>query len=199
MCECGSPEPEVLSCSGSPEHLPDRASGSGRWRRSSCCERVATRNGPMSRHTFEADGPRERRPRFQLGDPPLTPVRTSVGHDHDHAPTSAVLDTGAVGIRATKVSLAGLGITASIQAVIVVVSGSVALLSDTLHNVSDALTAIPLWIAFAVGRRPATKRYTYGFNRAEDWAGADHRHRHRSFGRSGDLGVGAASGLTTTH
>jgi hypothetical protein len=76
-----------------------------------------------------------------------------------------------VGIRATEVSLAGLGITASIQAVIVVVSGSVALLSDTLHNVTDALTAIPLWIAFAVGRRPATKRYTYGFNRADDWAG----------------------------
>lgn len=68
-------------------------------------------------------------------------------------------------------SLVGLGITALIQAVIVVASGSVALLSDTLHNLTDALTAIPLWIAFAVGRRPATKRYTYGFNRAEDWAG----------------------------
>lgn len=74
-------------------------------------------------------------------------------------------------MRATKVSLAGLGVTALIQAVIVAVSGSVALLSDTLHNLTDALTAIPLWIAFAVGRRPATKRYTYGFNRAEDWAG----------------------------
>lgn len=94
-----------------------------------------------------------------------------VDHDHDHAPASAILDTGAVGVRATKVSLVGLGITALIQAVIVVASGSVALLSDTLHNLTDALTAIPLWIAFAVGRRPATKRYTYGFNRAEDWAG----------------------------
>jgi cation diffusion facilitator family transporter len=82
-----------------------------------------------------------------------------------------MLDTGAVGIRATKVSLAGLGITALLQAVIVVISGSVALLSDTLHNLTDALTAIPLWIAFAYGRRPATRRYTYGFNRAEDWAG----------------------------
>lgn len=82
-----------------------------------------------------------------------------------------MLDTGEVGIRATKVSLVGLGITALIQAVIVVVSGSVALLSDTLHNLTDALTAIPLWIAFALGRRPATRRYTYGFNRVEDWAG----------------------------
>lgn len=98
-------------------------------------------------------------------------LRHLLAHDHDHAPTAAVLDTGAVGIRATKVSLAGLGATALIQAVIVLVSGSVALLSDTLHNLTDALTAFPLWMAFALGRRPATKRYTYGFNRAEDWAG----------------------------
>jgi cation diffusion facilitator family transporter len=82
-----------------------------------------------------------------------------------------MLDTGSVGIRATKVSLVGLGLTALIQALIVVASGSVALMSDTLHNLTDALTAIPLWIAFAVGRRPATRRYTYGFNKAEDWAG----------------------------
>jgi cation diffusion facilitator family transporter len=53
----------------------------------------------------------------------------------------------------------------------VAVSGSVALLADTVHNATDALTAIPLWIAFVVGRRPATKRYSYGFERAEDLAG----------------------------
>jgi len=92
-------------------------------------------------------------------------------HDHDHGPSANLLDTGAVGIRATKISLVILGVTALAQAVIVVFSGSVALLSDTLHNVADALTAIPLWIAFAVGRRPPTRRYTYGFNRAEDIAG----------------------------
>lgn len=96
---------------------------------------------------------------------------TAHEHDHDHPSRSAILDTGAVGIRATKVSLVGLGLTALIQAVIVLVSGSVALLSDTLHNLTDALTAIPLWIAFALGRRPATRNYTYGFNRLEDWAG----------------------------
>lgn len=94
-----------------------------------------------------------------------------VGHQHEHGPSSVILDTGGVGIRATKVSLVGLGITALIQAVIFVVSGSVALLSDTLHNLTDALTAIPLWIAFALGRRPATRSYTYGFNRVEDGAG----------------------------
>ncbi len=94
-----------------------------------------------------------------------------LAHDHDHHPDATLLDTGAVGIRATKVSLLVLGVTALLQAIIVVFSGSVALLSDTLHNVTDALTAIPLWIAFAVGRRPPTRRYTYGFNRAEDVAG----------------------------
>ncbi len=94
-----------------------------------------------------------------------------VAHDHDHESSTALFDTGAIGIRATKVSLIGLGITALLQAVIVVFSGSVALLSDTLHNVTDALTSIPLWIAFALGRRAATRRYTYGFNRIEDIAG----------------------------
>ncbi len=102
-------------------------------------------------------------------------VVRSVGHvfahDHDHGPSTALFDTGAIGIRATKVSLVGLGITALLQAVIVVFSGSVALLADTLHNLTDALTSIPLWIAFALGRRAATRRYTYGFNRTEDIAG----------------------------
>lgn len=50
-------------------------------------------------------------------------------------------------------------------------SGSVALLGDTLHNVADALTAVPLLIAFRLARRPATKRYTYGYGRAEDLGG----------------------------
>lgn len=80
-------------------------------------------------------------------------------------------DTGAEGIRATKVSLAALGLTALVQGAIVVVTGSVALMSDTIHNLTDALTAVPLWIAFAVGRRPPSQRFTYGLNRAEDWAG----------------------------
>ena len=54
---------------------------------------------------------------------------------------------------------------------IVLISGSVALLADTVHNFSDALTAVPLWIAFLLGRRKATRTYTYGFGRAEDLAG----------------------------
>lgn len=68
-------------------------------------------------------------------------------------------------------SLAGLSITAGLQAVLVVFTGSVALLSDTIHNVADGLTAVPLWIAFALGRRTASKRFTFGLGRAEDLAG----------------------------
>jgi cation diffusion facilitator family transporter len=55
--------------------------------------------------------------------------------------------------------------------VVFFMSGSVALLADTVHNFSDALTAIPLWVAFVLGRRAATRRYTYGYGRAEDLAG----------------------------
>ena len=83
----------------------------------------------------------------------------------------SALDSSARGIRAVKISLAVLGLTAVAQLVVVAVSGSVALLADTIHNFSDALTAVPLWIAFALGRRAATKRYTYGYGRAEDLAG----------------------------
>lgn len=88
------------------------------------------------------------------------------GHHHDHGH-----DDSAAGIRAVKISLAVLGLTALIQGVIVVASGSVALFADTVHNLSDALTAVPLWIAFALGARVATRHYTYGLGRAEDLAG----------------------------
>jgi hypothetical protein len=144
MCECGLPGPEGLSHLGSPERLPPpppsgsclvtrvkllRTSGDSQW-----THVTAYLLRPMDDH--ESDG---------RGFSRLTRLRHQFGHvlshDHDHAPAPAVLDTGAVGIRATKVSLVGLGITALIQAVIVVVSGSVALLSDTIHNLTDALTA----------------------------------------------------------
>lgn len=95
-----------------------------------------------------------------------------VPHTHDAADSlDSALESSAAGIRAVKVSLLILGITAIVQVVIVVVSGSVALASDTIHNFSDALTAVPLWIAFALSTKAATRRYTYGFGRAEDLAG----------------------------
>ena len=93
-------------------------------------------------------------------------------HSHDAADQlDDVLEVDAQGRRALFISLVALALTAIIQAVVVVVSGSVALLGDTLHNVADALTAIPLLVAFRLATRPATKRYTYGFGRAEDLAG----------------------------
>ncbi|BBY96488.1 putative cation efflux system protein (plasmid) [Mycobacterium gallinarum] len=93
-------------------------------------------------------------------------------HSHDASDSiDDALESSAAGIRAVKISLVALGLTAIAQIVIVVISGSVALLADTIHNFSDALTAIPLWIAFVLGRRAATRRYTYGFGRVEDLAG----------------------------
>ena len=99
------------------------------------------------------------------------------GHHHSHSHSHGrglaghAEDTSQVGIRALAVSLVGLGVTAVLQLAIVVLSGSVALLADTIHNFADALTAVPLWCAFVIGRRPPTRRYTYGFGRAEDLAG----------------------------
>jgi cation diffusion facilitator family transporter len=93
-------------------------------------------------------------------------------HSHEAADkVDAAMEASAEGIRALWISLAVLGGTALLQAAVVTVSGSVALLGDTLHNAADALTAVPLGIAFLVGRRPPTRRYTYGYGRAEDLAG----------------------------
>jgi cation diffusion facilitator family transporter len=93
------------------------------------------------------------------------------GHSHGEANIDRAMETSTRGIWALKVSLVGLLITALFQLVIVILSGSVGLLADTIHNFSDALTAVPLWIAFALARRPANRRYTYGYGRAEDVAG----------------------------
>jgi cation diffusion facilitator family transporter len=94
------------------------------------------------------------------------------GHSHDAADqVDDALEANAAGRRALLISLAVLAVTAAIQAVIVVLSGSVALLGDTLHNVADALTAVPLLIAFRLARRPPNKRFTYGYGRAEDLGG----------------------------
>jgi cation diffusion facilitator family transporter len=94
------------------------------------------------------------------------------GHSHDAADQiDDALEANRAGRRALLISLIGLGLTAALQAVVVLLSGSVALLGDTLHNVADALTAVPLLVAFRLARRPANKRYTYGYGRAEDLAG----------------------------
>jgi cation diffusion facilitator family transporter len=93
---------------------------------------------------------------------------------HSHEPGDRIdshLEASSEGLRAVAISLGGLGATAVLQVVVVTVSGSVALLADTIHNFSDALTAIPLGLAFVLSRRRPTRRYTYGYGRAEDLAG----------------------------
>src|ERR671930_130693 len=93
-------------------------------------------------------------------------------HRHEAAVSvDSAMEADARGLRALLVSLAGLGLTAAAQAAVAALSGSVALLGDTLHNAADALTALPLAVAFVLGRRPANRSYTYGYGRAEDLAG----------------------------
>jgi cation diffusion facilitator family transporter len=92
-------------------------------------------------------------------------------HPHSHGTVDPSILASQRGIWAVKWSLVGLGITAGIQVAVVLLSGSVALLADTIHNVGDALTAVPLWIAFALATKSPTKRFTYGYGKVEDLAG----------------------------
>ena len=107
------------------------------------------------------------------GDGLVTGIRALfVPHSHDAVVSvDQALVVSSDGMRALKLSLAVLAITACIELGIVLISGSVALLGDTVHNFADALTAIPLGLAFWIERKSATRRYTYGYGRAEDLAG----------------------------
>lgn len=95
----------------------------------------------------------------------------SHGHGHTHGAVDPTILTTERGIWAIKWSFAGLFVTALLQIIVVVLSGSVALLADTIHNFGDAATAIPLWVAFMLARRKPSKRFTYGLGRVEDLAG----------------------------
>ncbi len=93
-------------------------------------------------------------------------------HSHDSADNiDDALEGSKEGIRAVRNSLLVLGGAAILQLFIFSLSGSIALLADTIHNFADASTAIPLWLAFSLGKKAANKQYTYGFGRAEDIAG----------------------------
>jgi len=98
------------------------------------------------------------------------------GHAHHvHGHTHGVVDPSIAstdrGLWALKWSFVGLIVAAAIQVVVVVLSGSVGLLADTIHNFADAATAIPLGIAFWLARRGRSRRFTYGLGRVEDFAG----------------------------
>ena len=92
-------------------------------------------------------------------------------HAHTHGAADPSLLTTERGIWAVKWSFVGMLATAVFQTVIVLLSGSVALLADTIHNFGDAATAVPLWLAFLLARRRPTKCFTYGYGRMEDLAG----------------------------
>jgi cation diffusion facilitator family transporter len=133
----------------------------------------------------------------QGGEPPGPTPTDGIaphGHDHEHAQakdrtrgwlgrlfghahvaadhTDTALETSARGVRVLALSLVGLGATTLVQLVIALASGSAGLLADTIHNGADALTALPLFVAFRLGTRSANRRFTYGYGRAEDLAGA---------------------------
>ncbi|MBI4400835.1 MAG: cation transporter [Nitrospirae bacterium] len=93
------------------------------------------------------------------------------GHDHAHGVMDPLLLSTRRGIWAIRWSFLILLGTALFQSAIVALSGSVALLADTFHNLGDAVTALPLWLAFALARRVPNERFTYGYGRMEDVAG----------------------------
>jgi cation diffusion facilitator family transporter len=92
-------------------------------------------------------------------------------HQHQHLATDPAFAHTNAGIRTVWIALGLLMLTSILQVGIVAISGSVALLADTIHNIGDGLNSVPLLIAFYLARRAATRRYTYGFGRAEDVAG----------------------------
>jgi cation diffusion facilitator family transporter len=95
-------------------------------------------------------------------------------HGHEHAEHDLSGDPAfgtREGIRTIWIALGALALTTVLQIGIVVISGSVALLADTVHNFGDMLNSLPLLVAFYLSRRMATRRYTYGYGRAEDVAG----------------------------
>src|SRR5215210_5585775 len=92
-------------------------------------------------------------------------------HGHTHGAVDPSIATSERGIWAVKWSFIGLFITALAQVIVVFFSGSVGLLSDTIHNFGDAATAVPLWVAFALTRLGTSRRFPFGYGRFEDLAG----------------------------
>src|SRR5947209_17222977 len=73
--------------------------------------------------------------------------------------------------RAVGVSAVGLGLTGAVELLIALLTGSVGLLGDALHNLSDVSTSLLVFLGFRASKKTATDRYPYGYERAEDLAG----------------------------
>jgi cation diffusion facilitator family transporter len=109
---------------------------------------------------------------FGFGSPQAKAAHDHGGaHGHTHGVMDATIATTTRGIWAIKWSFVILAVTATAQILVVLMSGSVALLADAIHNVGDAGTAIPLWVAFLLARRKPNKTFPYGYGRVEDIAG----------------------------
>ena len=109
---------------------------------------------------------------FGVGSPQAKAAHDHGGaHGHSHGVMDATIATTTRGIWAIKWSFVILAVTATAQILVVLKSGSVALLADAIHNVGDAGTAIPLWVAFLLARRKPNKTFPYGYGRVEDIAG----------------------------
>jgi len=103
----------------------------------------------------------ERRPAHEVGRHPAHDDRAS----HDEAGHRQAAH------RAVKVSAAGLALTGAVELALALLTNSVGLLGDALHNLSDVSTSLVVFLGFRVSAKPASPRYPYGFERAEDLAG----------------------------
>ena len=127
-----------------------------------------SRNSRKSRGTFEVNPATDQ----TIASEPQAGIHIhGGGHAHVHGVVDQNLVTTARGLDALKWSFAVLALGAALQIAVVLLSGSVALLADAIHNSADAATAIPLGIAFLLERRRPTARFTYGYGRVEDLAG----------------------------
>jgi cation diffusion facilitator family transporter len=109
-------------------------------------------------HEHEQDHPHEHDPNVNRG--PGHHHHGEGSHGHSHGLVDESIKRSREGARAVSLALAILGTTAAVQALVFALSGSLALLADLIHNGGDALTAIPLGIAFVLRSE-----------RAERWAG----------------------------
>lgn len=99
-------------------------------------------------------------------------ITSKFAHSHSIAEkTDTAMESHSLGIQTLKKTLMILGLAALFQLIIVVMSGSVALMADMIHNFADASTSLPLWLAFALAKRGSNRRFTYGYGKLEDVAG----------------------------
>lgn len=96
----------------------------------------------------------------------------AASHAHSHAPSSGVAHESDEALRVVAIATAGMVVVAAVELSVFAIGQSSGLLSDALHNLGDVFTTAAIWVAFLLSRRPATERFTYGFHRAEDLAGA---------------------------